>query len=288
MNVSIVSKQWHNLICNEPGNKNKIIPVFEVSRSSVKKLHDHYLNNKTKNNLQHYSHMRGKHVNASNYLTDDEMVKITKDVRLEGIISLDHSLQYHSTSVQSTGRYSKSLMANSLPFGPGFSLSLPFVLSKILPKLLELDLSNNTSLTYSTLRQYSMNCRLLEKRTYRNTTKYFKLSLSGSDICLFENLKEINMDNSNFREFNNTYADLINHQDIFLFHLCCENSSLERVSIRNMNYYHYPQQYDGNDEVHEEDDDYEDHEEHDYYEEYEEEKDNDDDDDQRLVFIQNL
>jgi hypothetical protein len=31
MNLSMVSKQLHDIIANEPGNKDKIIPVFEIS-----------------------------------------------------------------------------------------------------------------------------------------------------------------------------------------------------------------------------------------------------------------
>ena len=31
MNLSLVSKQLHSTITNEPGNKNKLYPVFEVS-----------------------------------------------------------------------------------------------------------------------------------------------------------------------------------------------------------------------------------------------------------------
>ena len=48
MNLSLVSKQLYNIIRNEPGNKNKIIPVFEVSGSLEQtffhNLHDHFLN----------------------------------------------------------------------------------------------------------------------------------------------------------------------------------------------------------------------------------------------------
>jgi hypothetical protein len=54
MNMSLVSKQLHDIIANEPGNKNKIIPVFEVSGSLEQtffhNLHDHFLNKETKQN----------------------------------------------------------------------------------------------------------------------------------------------------------------------------------------------------------------------------------------------
>jgi len=66
MNLSIVSKQLHNIICNEPGNKNKSIPVFEVSGNSICRLlcniRDHFLNKDTANKLQCYPIMRVKDV----------------------------------------------------------------------------------------------------------------------------------------------------------------------------------------------------------------------------------
>ncbi len=42
------------------------------------------------------------------------------------------------------------------------------------------------------------------------------------------------------------FDDLNNYQDVFLFHLC--TNALERVSIRNMNYYY--DFYDGDDDDH--------------------------------------
>jgi len=59
MELSLVSKQSHNIICNEPRNKNKIIPVFEVSGSCLRKfsqnMQGHFLNKKIKNKLQRLS-----------------------------------------------------------------------------------------------------------------------------------------------------------------------------------------------------------------------------------------
>jgi hypothetical protein len=44
LNLSLVSKKQkiHNIICNEPGNKSRIIPVFEVSGSSILKFLSKY------------------------------------------------------------------------------------------------------------------------------------------------------------------------------------------------------------------------------------------------------
>ncbi|MGK3745212.1 MAG: hypothetical protein ACI90V_012073 [Bacillariaceae sp.] len=241
MSLSLVSKQCHNIICNEPGNKNKIIPVFEVSGCSkqtlFKNIRDYSLNNETNKKLRRYSHMKVNNANAFDDFPGEMRKKIAKDVQMDWIKSLDLSLPYQSTRKKTVW------------------LDLPFILSRILPKLLELDLSNNS--LHSTLLQFSWNCHFLEKITCNNIAKYSYISLSGSDMRLSDHLKEIYMDNSNFRKFNNEYADLINHQEIFLFHLCCE--SLERVSIRNMIYSHY-----------------------DYM------PDSDDDKEQQMIFIQNL
>jgi hypothetical protein len=75
MNLSIVSKQLHNIICNEPGNKNKSIPVFEVSGNSIYRLlcnlRDHFLNKDTANKLQCYPIMRVKDVQKFDTTWDD-------------------------------------------------------------------------------------------------------------------------------------------------------------------------------------------------------------------------
>jgi uncharacterized membrane-anchored protein YjiN (DUF445 family) len=96
MNLSLVSKQLRNIIANEPGNENKIIPVFEVSGSSIlrlyQNLHDHFLNNETKKKLQRYHIVRFKDVDK--FVQNDEsslhhLEKLVKNVQMNGITSLD-------------------------------------------------------------------------------------------------------------------------------------------------------------------------------------------------------
>jgi len=76
----------------------------------------------------------------------------------------------------------------------------------------------------------------LEKITWTNIN--FDVSLNGEDIKYARNLKEINMDDSNFDSYEHEVAemsDLNNRPTIFLFHKC-KSQVLERVSIRNGKY----------------------------------------------------
>jgi hypothetical protein len=62
IDLSLVSKQLHDIICIEPGkNNNRIIPVFEINGNLpdvfFQNLHDHFLNKKTTDKLQGYQIM---------------------------------------------------------------------------------------------------------------------------------------------------------------------------------------------------------------------------------------
>jgi hypothetical protein len=104
----------------------------------------------------------------------------------------------------------------------------------ILPNLIEVDFSD-TFISAINL-AISSYCPLLEKLSSSNNAS--DIYLCGTRMRDSKNLKEINMDNAIFTPYYSTdeenLADFNNHQKIFLFHRCCK--SLERVSIRNMNY----------------------------------------------------
>jgi hypothetical protein len=117
--------------------------------------------------------------------------------------------------------------------------SLPRALAQLLPKLREVYLSNMYDIN-SILDDFSVKCPLLEKVTSNNNNKNVGIILDGIMMSSSNNLKEINMDNTSFicsGVKKAHFADLNNHQDIFLFHKCCK--SLERISIQNAKYY-YP------------------------------------------------
>ena len=218
MNLSLVSKQLHDIITNEPGNKNKIYPVFEVSGSSTLKfyqnLQEHFLYEKTRNKLQHYQVMRFK--DSSKFKSDKptgvsrRLLEIAEDIQMNGITSL-----YLSSS----------------SFRNKNESSLLYTLPNILPKLLKVDFSN-ASFGQSVLEQFSFECPLLEKVTSENNRYHYHVN--GFDFRASKNLKEIHMNNSSFSIFFREIMDLNNHHEIFMFHYCCK--ALERVSIRNMKF----------------------------------------------------
>jgi hypothetical protein len=213
MNLSLVSKQCHNIICNEPGNENKIIPVFEISGSSVEtlfsNLRDYSLNNDTKIKLQRYTHMRINDVHkfvpsGESYHELEDIIVI--NLRMDGILTLDISLQYDAHKSQHANR------------------SFLRLLSKIFPNLKELN-SSYAEIGRNIFDEFLKNCPLLEKVTSNNND--YNVCLLGSNMRLLNNLKEINMDNSRYRDFNNSQC---------LFLVLEWSKSLERVSIRNMKY----------------------------------------------------
>ena len=238
MNLSLVSKQIKNIICanNEPGNKNKIIPVFEVAGTSpgilFQNLLHHFKNNKTKKKLQNYTIMRIKDSNndddqsgGSTDYTDYELVqiinniltRIMNNIYLSGITLLDLS----SISPATTRNRNMLVLTNTLP--------------RILPKLREVNFSNTCINNGTILSNFSRFCPLLEKVTSNNAKN---IRVDGGDMLWWAGqsnvLKEIFMDNTIFNskfDYRDKFDDLNNHQEIFMFHKCCK--AIERVSIRN-------------------------------------------------------
>jgi hypothetical protein len=225
INLTLVSKQFYE-DCKRLGIEWKIIPRIEISPKQQEGGGSFYklvtlAHNQINKKLDRYSHMRINDVHKFDYISFDEIDKITNDVRLEGIISLDFS----------SSKPKQKTVSNEY--------ILPYFLSKSLLNLHKLDLSN-TPLTYRTLRVYSNNCRLLETITYHNITAYSDISLNGCDMQSAKKLKEIYMDNSVFDDvFQENYnmSNLNNTalKKYFIFHHC--SKSLERVSIRNAKLY---------------------------------------------------
>ena len=102
------------------------------------------------------------------------------------------------------------------------------VLSKILPNLQEINLSN-TGFGYQAfiLHLFSKNCIRLEKVTWNNINQ--SMIILGSNLRFAKNLKEIYMDDCVFYQHCNPLP-----ATVFFFHGC--SKVLERVSIRNAKY----------------------------------------------------
>ncbi|OEU14482.1 hypothetical protein FRACYDRAFT_241027 [Fragilariopsis cylindrus CCMP1102] len=238
MNLSLVSKQLKNIICGkEPGNKNKIIPVFEVAGTSpeilYQNLRHHFKNKKTKKKLQDYTIMRFKDYNKCNgdagrstdysdyelvQIINNILTRIMNNICLNGITLLDFS----SLSPDTKRNRDR--------------LVLPNTLSRILPKLREVNFSN-TCIDGWILSNFSRFCPLLEKVT-SNDAKY--IAVDGEDMfgefgARHSNvLKEMYIDNTVFLPisyYREKFDDLNDHPEIFIFHKCCK--AIERVSIRN-------------------------------------------------------
>jgi hypothetical protein len=200
VDLSLVSKQLNDIIQNEPGNIDKIIPVFEVSCSSLQKLYQslcgHFSDEKKKNKLQGYRIMRfkdvGRFASSGHY---DLLQQIVRNIQLNGITLLDCS------------SHSPCLIHPCLS-----------ALKIVLPKLCEVNISN-IDVDEMSHCVFLIRCPLLEKLTSNNIDK---INLSGYWLKPSNNL-------------NNTFfstgekdkmSDLSNHQEIFIFHHCCK--SLER------------------------------------------------------------
>ena len=220
INFSVVSKQMHGIIHNEPGNKNKIISVFEVRGSSTLELFQnirgYFLNEKTKKRLQSYNVMTFKGLHHFHHKDFSKLIRMVgkEDFRMNGITSLNFS----TPSPKIWG--------------------LPSIIMKILPKLREVDLSG-TTVTNGIINELSYYCPLLEKVVTSRSSLSDGINLTGLAMSDSRYLKEIHMNNVVFcihLRDGNKMSDLNNHREMFIFHHCCK--ALERVSILNMKLEH--------------------------------------------------
>ena len=226
-----VSKQFRDLIANDPGMKNnraisllKISPAEDQDNTGrrgrlLRLLYCH------RDKLQRYLEI--KITDAKKYSVSPrsgwmELKKIADTLRLYGVISLDMSSPPPSTDI----RYDNGLC---------YSFSL------ILPNLRDINLSN-TSFPSASLYSFSTNCPNLEKITWHNIDcKQSVIYIDGWDMRQATNLKEMYMDGSVFTVDTvepHEYSELENdeHSDIVLFCQC--RTKLERVSIQNAKWFY--------------------------------------------------
>ncbi|MGK3754594.1 MAG: hypothetical protein ACI8RD_006903 [Bacillariaceae sp.] len=228
INLILVSKTLYE-DCKRPGIEWKIISTIEINPTQgvsqgvgqrrsihelVQQLCNHLLDNKTDRKLQRYTHMRVNDIHKFDAFSSwEEIQRITNNLRMDRILSLDMS---------------------SLSFASVSDCSLPYVLPHILPKLLEINISNK-GIGSAVLAKFSNYCTRIEKITWNDINlQYSYVDLDGSDMCSAENLKEIIMDDSEFfcwTDQDHMSSNIENHRDTFIFHYC--SKALERVSIRN-------------------------------------------------------
>ena len=237
INLTLVSKRFHRIISTYEENgikKWKLIPLFVLSpkeNNGGNTINFHHTLNQyqqdddTKRKLQRYLLFRVNHIDKFEHVPDDKFKALrTKSlINMKGIRSLNLSLPSSSTMVP---------MSNSLPK----------TLARILPNLHELNLSHTNFHGHDVLSYFSVFCSYLEKVTWTNINIETTVRLDGHDMEYARNLKEINMDDSNFKicfgQQEEKMSDLNNHPSIYIFYACW-STVLERVSIRNAKYQIY-------------------------------------------------
>jgi hypothetical protein len=233
MNMSVVSKQLYNAICTEPGNENKISPVFVVRWKSIQKLvnnfRNYFLNEKTKAKLKKYRIMR-LNVPDSRFMIDD-------DVSTNELNSLKLILK--NNNIEMSGITSLEFISSWSFIGGSARVpnKLPCILRIILPNLTGMDFSNTLDYKSGIFRDLFL-CPLLNKVISNNNDD--GVDLNGSGMKLIKNLTEIQMNNTIFRcmPYHTKYKFSSSniHPEVFIFHECCKY--LERVSVRNMKFPH--------------------------------------------------
>ena len=233
--LTLLSKQIR-LDCKHEGIKWTIVPLFVLSplyekfnggstSNFITQINRHQ---KEKKDLQRYRHLVINNVNMFDNSGSDVLELIAyenrfwdNEIKLSGIESLDYSMPLEVEIC----REPEQLKV----------ISLPEIISMIVPNLLELNCTNAGS-TLSTLWDFSKNCVHLEKVTWHNISWKAGISLNGRDMKRLS-IKELYMDDCNFHctqemeEF-----DLIDYPNEYLFCKCCEE--IEKISIQNAGYYH--------------------------------------------------
>ena len=242
MNVSVVSKFEHTIICGAdddndtvdddndrcgPGMETKIIPRIEFSPQKlntnmgrVDRMVHKVNQRRTRNALvfQRYRVLKIIDFHRFEYRDKEALERIARTIPLLGIVSLDISLSHYV----------------ALDFDDDAS-GVCHIYSLFLPNLRSINLTN-VGLRYRVLTEkFARNCPLLEKITWNGfKSSDSKISVDGEDMEGFNHLKEIYMDDCVFSGLYMYLRDMNGNPNIFILYKC--SKSLERVSIKNARY----------------------------------------------------
>ena len=228
LTMTLISKQVYK-DCKQPGIEWKIMSSVEIKPrplqggstfALMQQLRNHYhiMGN---DNTRRFDHM--KVIDAYKFdLT--ELIDIPNYFKMGSILSLNMSTPFSMAERE--------------------DLSIVSALSKILPNLREINLSNVCTGT-DVLSTVSRRCPYLEKVTWNNSYNDKFVRLNGWSMRTATNLKVIMMDDSEFYGYDDQdpdaweeeemlLSDLDNHRNKFLFYHC--STALERVSIRNASF----------------------------------------------------
>ena len=229
--LCLLSKQFLDIIRNSPAMKDRrVIPLLQI-KASESKEDDGRLDRLVHQLYQHRAELQQQYraikflgVNKffHPHLISDPAKHLPNAFQLHGAVSLDIS----SPTVSTGGILFDDTNA------------LLSYLTAILPNLLEINFSN-TKFDSNSMRKFCGRCPRLERITWNNIKSVrpnVSPWLNGSMMHGAKNLKEIYMDDCEF--FIYDYQPFITNSDgdaysEYIFHFCCENKVLERVSIKN-------------------------------------------------------
>ena len=258
MVLCLVCQQIRDLIWSGQGMETELVRIFELSPSINCNFDDsrcrvrrfvsnmnQYFQNVTKTRiLQGFQHWKVEDVGEFDvgdnylYIGDDELERLTNNIRMPAIVSLD--------------------MSSSLPIPLHHWCPLHRAISFMVPNLLELDFSHTMTST-RILGKFAVRCPRLEiiRWNYNvDCIRVYPIDADGRDLQSMNNLKELYLDNWCFNfdyyysmnededtddvdDDNNNdpiaadaMSDNSNYPDAFLFH-SLSDKPLERISIRN-------------------------------------------------------
>ena len=266
MIMCLVCKQIRDLIWSGQGMEKKLVRIFELSSSKNKKDNNldggdprvrrflsnmnQYFQNVTKTRiLQGFQHWKVQDMkefvdDIYECIQNDELERLTHNIRMAGIVSLD--------------------MSSPLPAMYDCD-TLYRAISCMVPNLQQLDLSHTTN-SSSILETFVVRCPRLEIIRWNcNNDVYYGIDAIGYELASLNTLKELYFDNcyigfdqqrlidengDDIHDDGNAdgdgdgdngvseieaMSDSFNYPNIFLFHKL-NNKPLERISLRNARY----------------------------------------------------
>ena len=269
MIMCLVCQQIRDLIWSGQGMEKKLVRIFKLSASKeniddyddsgndhyrvrrfIYNMNQHFQNvTKTRilQGLQHWKLQDMKEFNDRFYeddIDDDELERVTQNIRMTGIVSLD--------------------MSSPLPSVHRYHCILYRAISFMVPNLQQLDLSH-TEIRSDILDDFAVRCPRLEIiRWNDNNDDFYSFGAKGYELDSLNTLRELYFDNCYFgfdsrlidENEDYVFADIENNGDddgdngvteieamsdsnnypnIFLFQNV-NNNPLERVSLRNARY----------------------------------------------------
>jgi hypothetical protein len=115
--------------------------------------------------------------------------------------------------------------------------AVPKVLSKALPHLVEVDMTN-CIVTQSAVSDFASNCARLERFIWHDCL-YSSIFASGQDFKKCQNLKELYMDNATLYMPDNGHVDALLGESPECFLLCLAMEKVKRLSVKEVHYKMY-------------------------------------------------